>query len=97
MDLPAQVARAFGLPVPAIRGALRGCHDIARARQIVMYLARVALGLTYTGAGRLVGRDRTTAAYACRVIEDLRDDPVFDARLSALEAGLRRAGAGDPR
>jgi chromosomal replication initiation ATPase DnaA len=67
---------------------LCGCTDIARARQTVMYLARVVLGFTYAEAGRLVGRDRTTAAYACRVIEDLRDDPDFDAKLTALESGL---------
>ena len=32
----------------------------------------------------------TTAAHACRVIEDRRDDPIFDAKLAAIEAVLAR-------
>ena len=43
---------------------------------------------TFTKAAALCGRDRTTAAHACRVIEDRRDDPRFDAKLIALEAML---------
>jgi chromosomal replication initiation ATPase DnaA len=56
-----------------------------------MYLARVVLGMTLLGAGHLFGRDRTTASHACRLIEDLRDDPGFDALLQAMEAFLMRA------
>jgi chromosomal replication initiation ATPase DnaA len=51
-----------------------------------MYLARVALGMTLANAGLLFGRDRTTASHACRVIEDRRDDPRFDALLQKMEA-----------
>lgn len=54
-----------------------------------MYLARVSLGLTLSDAAHLFGRDRTTAAYACRVIEDKRDDAAFDAKLAAIEEALR--------
>ena len=82
------VAEAFDLPPAELSGLTRGCAKVALARQAAMYLARVCLGLTLSEAAGLYGRDRTTAAHACRVIEDLRDDPQFDARLSAVEAQL---------
>ncbi len=50
-----------------------------------MYLAHVGCGLSLTQTGRLFGRDRTTVAHACGVIEDRRDDPVFDRVLDLLE------------
>jgi chromosomal replication initiation ATPase DnaA len=53
-----------------------------------MYLAHVACGLSLTAAGDLFRRDRTTAAHACSVVEDLRDDPVVDQALTVLEAAL---------
>jgi chromosomal replication initiation ATPase DnaA len=55
---------------------------------MAMYLAHVACGLSLTGAGGLFRRDRTTAAHACGVIEDLRDDPVIDQTLTVMEAAL---------
>jgi hypothetical protein len=33
----------------------------------------------------LFGRDRTTVAHACLIVEDRRDDPVFDRILELLE------------
>ena len=54
-----------------------------------MYLAHVAYGFTLTEVGRLFSRDRTTAAHACRLIEDKRDDPAFDVSLDSLEIALR--------
>lgn len=53
-----------------------------------MYLAHVACGLSLTAAGKMFSRDRTTAAHACAVIEDLRDDPLTDRVLLNLEAIL---------
>jgi chromosomal replication initiation ATPase DnaA len=38
--------------------------------------------------GRCFGRDRTTAAHACRAIEDRRDDPEMEHLLSLLEEAL---------
>lgn len=66
--------------------ATRGRSDVALARQIGMYLARVTLGMTLADAGLLFFRDRTTAAHACRVVEDLRDDIQFDTLLDTMEA-----------
>ena len=50
-----------------------------------MYLAHVVLGLTYKEVGLLFRRHRTTAAYACQLVEDRRDDPDVDLRLQMLE------------
>jgi hypothetical protein len=41
--------------------------------------------LSLTDTGRLFGRDRTTVAHACCVVEDRRDDPAFDRALDLLE------------
>ena len=54
-----------------------------------MYLSHVSAGLTLTEVGTLFGRDRTTAAHACRLVEDLRDDPSFDRTLEQIELAIR--------
>jgi chromosomal replication initiation ATPase DnaA len=60
-----------------------------------MYLAHTAAGLPLTKVAEYFGRDRTTAAHACRLIEDRRDDRKFDAELAELEDLLRAiCGAG---
>jgi len=87
------VARAFGISEQDLRAPTRRQAAVARARQVVMYLAHVAGGLSLTETGRLAGRDRTTAAHACRTIEDNRDDPHFDRCLSLIEVALRAAFA----
>jgi len=79
------VALAFGVAPDALRARSRGAADIAFARQSAMYLAHVMLGLSYTEVGRLFGRDRTTARYACQLVEDRRDDPVIDRKLDIVE------------
>lgn len=81
----ATVAAAFSVPVRKMRAARRCGAQIAFARQSAMYLAHVVGGLSYTEVGRAFGRDRTTAAHACRVIEERRDDPALDAAFRALE------------
>jgi chromosomal replication initiation ATPase DnaA len=51
-----------------------------------MYLAHVVLSLRYSEIGRLFRRDRTTAAYACALVEERRDDPTIDRVLHTLES-----------
>lgn len=70
----------------------RGTRRATRARHVAMYLAHVAYSLDLASVGAGFGRDRTTVAYACRAIEDARDDPAFDAALAGLEvsAGILR-------
>src|SRR5262245_18534077 len=79
------VAAAFAVPIAELRAGTRRPRVVAFARQSAMYLAHVAFGLTLTEVGRAFDRDRTTAAYACAQVEDLRDDPVLDVALEALE------------
>jgi len=67
----------------------------ARARQLAMYLAHVVQGETLTAIGQAFQRDRTTVSYACALIEDLRDDPAFDADVSRLELLVQERGQGN--
>jgi chromosomal replication initiation ATPase DnaA len=90
--LEAVVAATFAVPPAELRASTRRTARIALARQSAMYLAHVAFGLSCADVGRFFGRDRTTAAHACRVIEQRRDDPFLDAILSALEMTCVGAG-----
>jgi len=78
-------AAAFGVPAKELRRRSRRGAEVAFARQSAMYLAHVVLGLTYDEVGLLFGRHRTTAAHACRRVEDRRDDREIDIRLDMLE------------
>lgn len=92
-DLGFVIARAVGLfmDVPEADILGRGRKGkAAHARQVAMYLANVALGMSLTRAGRLFERDRTTVAHACQRIEAARDDARFDECLDVLEDGLHR-------
>ncbi|MGB0085561.1 MAG: helix-turn-helix domain-containing protein [Rhodomicrobiaceae bacterium] len=77
----------FGVTMPALRSRSRTAA-VAVARQTAMYLAHVAFGLSFTDVGELFSRDRTTVAHACRLIEELRDDPVMDKALTVIETTL---------
>jgi chromosomal replication initiation ATPase DnaA len=79
------VAAAFGVIPDAMRTASRGRARVAFARQVAMYLAHTRLGLSSAEAGEYYRRDRTTAAHACRRVEDLREDLQVDTLLDCLE------------
>ena len=83
--MEAATAAAFAVPVDELRAPSRRTPAAAFARQCAMYLAHVVLGLRYSEIGRLFHRDRTTAAYACQLVEDRRDDPTIDRLLQTLE------------
>ena len=83
------VASAFRVPERELRAPTRRRAHTAFARQVAMYLAHVGCGLSYSEVGRLFGRDRTTAAHACKLIEDRRDDPDLDLSLDHLEQAVR--------
>lgn len=57
------------------------CH----VRQIAMYVCHVALRMRMTTIGEGFGRDRSTVAHACAVVEDRRDDRDFDEFVAAIE------------
>lgn len=79
------IASAFAVSVNELRAPSRRSQRVAFARQSAMYLAHVVLGLNYSASGMLFSRDRTTAAHACQVVEDRRDDPAIDRLLQQLE------------
>lgn len=83
-------AVAFEIETKDLRRRTRGRAHAAFARQVAMYLAHVAYGLTYSDVGRVFERDRTTVAHACEVVEDRRDDAVIDRTLDLLEAVVAR-------
>lgn len=79
------VAAAFAVSPAELRAPTRRSAPSALARQTAMYLAHVAYGLSLTEVGQIFGRDRSTAAHACRRTETRRDDPHMDILLAGLE------------
>jgi hypothetical protein len=75
----------FGLRATDLRRRGRGPARIAFARQCGMYVAHITFGQSYSDAGSMFGRDRTTAAHACSVVEDRRDNADIDAILRLIE------------
>src|SRR5215813_5214404 len=66
----------------------RGSAAAAFARQVAMYLCHVAFELSLARVALAFGRDRSTVAHACHVIEDRRDSEAFDAWIASLEMML---------
>lgn len=86
----AAAAAARGVAFEALAAPSRGRAPIARARQLAVYLHHVALGASLSDCGREFRRDRATVRHACACIEDLRDDPHFDAAAMRLERALAK-------
>ena len=78
-------AAYFSVSSKELRSAGRNSMTASRVRQIAMYIAHVVLRLTQAEVGRGFGRDRTTVAHACQVIEDMRDDMEFERVVATLE------------
>ena len=84
------VVQVFRISAADIFSHSRGNAHVALARQVAMYLARVVGGMRLAEIGALFGRDRTTVAHACTVIENRRDDPGFNHTVDLLEAIVSR-------
>lgn len=89
-QLRAIVMLVFHVTEQQLDNRQRGKAPIAFARQVAMYLAHIACGLSLTEVGRYFGRDRTTVAHACRLVEDWREDPDLDFSLDLMEGALLR-------
>jgi chromosomal replication initiation ATPase DnaA len=85
LHVAAIAAEACGATLGSVLAAGRGGRAAQAARQIAIYIACVDLELPQRLVGRILGRHRTTVLRAVQTVEDLRDDPAFDAALSALE------------
>ena len=84
------VAMVMDVPEREILARRRTNALAVRARQTAIYLVHIVLGWPLRRAAAAFGRDRTTGSHAVQMIEDLRDDATFDARLTNMEACLRQ-------
>lgn len=77
----------FGISTREMRrnGPGRPCLEVARIRQLAMYVAHITLRLSMKEVGIGFERDRTTVLHACHLIEDLRDDVEFDHMVAMAE------------
>lgn len=78
-------AALFTVSSKELRRGGRSALGVARVRQIAMYIAHTSLGVGMKDVGRAFGRDRSTVAYACKIVEALRDDKEFDRLLAVTE------------
>ena len=88
------VSVVTGVPLSDISATDRKDARTARARQLAMYLISVAWQWPLYRIGAAFGRDRTTVGHACRRIEDLRDDRLWDEQIERLEACLQDLPSG---
>ena len=79
------VAAATGVTAERMRGRVRLGGAECRARWLAMYLAYVTFGWPIERVGHAFGLNRTTAAAACRWVEEERDRPTLDALLERLQ------------
>lgn len=84
----AAAAAAMGVPAASLAAPDRGRAGIARARQYAVYLHHVALGASLSACARQFRRDRATVRHACAVIENLRDEPLFDLAAARMERAV---------
>jgi hypothetical protein len=82
-------ASHYEVTLADIAARTRRSRRATRARHVAMYLAHVAFGLNLASVGVVFGRSRRSAARACGLVEDARDDPAFDAALAGLEISAR--------
>lgn len=78
-------AALFNVSSKEIRQTGRTGQDVARVRQIAMYVAHAMLGLSQHQVARCFARDRGTVRYACMAIECLREEPEFDRAVALTE------------
>lgn len=85
------IAEHFDVPIKEIMSKTRARASAPMARQTAIYLAHTLLSVSYKNTAQYFGRDRTTVAYACRTIEDHRDNLIFDAKLIIVENTIQSA------
>jgi chromosomal replication initiator protein len=88
-EIIAHVAHYFGLQVSQVKGRSRK-RDVARPRQVAMYLIREETDASLPQIGNLLdGRDHSTVLYGCdRVAELLEEDLDFRREVTTLRQQL---------
>lgn len=90
------IAYALGLSPASITETHRGTPQISAARQLAMYLTYTAFEMSLARCAYAFGRDRSTVAHACHMIETRRDDKAFDEWVDGLAENLRALAAQGP-
>jgi chromosomal replication initiation ATPase DnaA len=85
------VARERRVSLLTLVSGSRGTTDATMARHLAFYLSYVLLGRTYEEVGLLFARSRNTIQRSCRIIEELREDPLVDREISKLEQNMNIA------
>lgn len=88
-----RVAEARSVSMRALMAGGQARGHVGLSRRMAMYLVHTQLGRTQQEVGVLFGRTHGTVSYACKTVEMLRDDPVFDFALAEIEARHRRTVA----
>ncbi|MDD6316833.1 MAG: chromosomal replication initiator protein DnaA [Clostridia bacterium] len=84
-----EVSSFTGIPKDKILGKSKA-KDIARARQIMVYLITQLTDMSLPAIGRFIGRDHTTALYARdKIAEELDLNPVLEATIKDLKKNIR--------
>lgn len=82
------VARTYKIPKTSLHARTRCRKNVAFCRQVAMYLAHVCLSYPVKQVANHYNRDRTTVAYACRIVEERREGCDIDLLLNSLESAL---------
>lgn len=77
-------ARTGGRPDRIFEGG-RLDPRTSKTRWLAMYLSHIVFGWPLERVADVFGLNRSTAAAACRWVEDARDDPALDDLLGQLE------------
>jgi|SRR5579863_3208730 len=89
-DVESAVCARFGLKLEQLQ-SLNRARQVARPRQIAMFLAREMTGLSLPRIGRHFCRDHTTILYAVRKIARMMAaDPDFAAQVAGCRELLMR-------
>jgi chromosomal replication initiator protein len=88
-EIQARVAAFYHMPLIEMTSARRA-REVARPRQVAMYLAKQLTRRSLPEIGKLFGdRDHTTVIHAVRQVERFRaDSPEIDAQVAALAGSL---------
>jgi chromosomal replication initiator protein len=94
-EIQKKTAEFYKLDLRELHSARRA-RNVARPRQVAMYLARELTSRSLPDIGRRFGgRDHTTVLHACRRIEELcKNDPLFQQEVEFLRKVLGHVGRG---
>ena len=91
------VAKSFGIPRNSMEGAQRN-RQIARPRQVAMFMAASLTQHSYPEIGRMFGgRDHTTVMHAVRKIRELMEiNPDFADRVKEVQSAIAASPTSAP-